>query len=75
MQKGDEASPSISLAGHGYLVKIALKTLEPHGIFYLLIHWYAKKGQGFAEKFDCRPTSTPHEKAFVRVFRPGRTKV
>ena len=32
MQKGDEASPSIILAGLACLVKIFI-TLEPHGIF------------------------------------------
>ena len=50
MQNGDEALPSISLAGRGQLV-IMLITLEPHGIFwsnfaYLYIetlsgYWYA----------------------------------
>ena len=49
MQKGDEASPSIILAGRALLVK-TLINLEPHGIFgsnfvYLCIltvasHWY-----------------------------------
>ena len=32
MQNGDEASPSIILAGKALLVK-RLSTLEPHGIF------------------------------------------
>ena len=32
MQKGDEASPSINLAGQALLVKMLI-TLEPHGIF------------------------------------------
>ena len=32
MQKGDEASPSIILAGRALLVKMLI-TLEPHGIF------------------------------------------
>ena len=32
MQKGDEASPSIILAGRALLVKMII-TLEPHGIF------------------------------------------
>ena len=32
MQNGDEASPSINLAGQAILVKILI-TLEPHGIF------------------------------------------
>ena len=53
MKKGDEASPSIILAGRALLVKMLI-TLEPHGIFgsnfaYLCIltlssHWYKKKG-------------------------------
>ena len=51
MQKGDEASSSIILAGQAFLVKMLI-TLEPHGIFvsnfvYLCIltlssHWYEK---------------------------------
>ena len=51
MQKGDEASTSIILAGRALLVKVLI-TLEPHGIFgsnfvYLCIltlssHWYEK---------------------------------
>ena len=51
MQKPNEASPSIILAGQALLVKMRL-TLEPHGIFgsnfvYLCIltlssHWYKK---------------------------------
>ena len=32
MQKGDEASPSIILAGRALLVKMLIN-LEPHGIF------------------------------------------
>ena len=32
MQKGDEASPGITLAGKALLVKMLI-TLEPHGIF------------------------------------------
>ena len=32
MKKGDEASPSIILAGQAFLVKMLI-TLEPHGIF------------------------------------------
>ena len=32
MHNGDEASPSIILAGRGLLVKMLI-TLEPHGIF------------------------------------------
>ena len=32
MQNGDEASPSIILAGRALLVKMLI-TLEPHGIF------------------------------------------
>ena len=32
MQNGDEASPSISPARYGQLVKMLI-TLEPHGIF------------------------------------------
>ena len=52
MKKGDEASPSIILAGRALLVKMLI-TLEPHGIFgsnfvYLCIltlssHWYEKR--------------------------------
>ena len=51
MQRSDEASPSIILAGRALLVKMLI-TLEPHGIFgsnfvYLCIltlssHWYEK---------------------------------
>ena len=51
MQKGDEASPSIILAGRALLVKMII-TLEPHGEFgsnfvYVCIltlssHWYEK---------------------------------
>ena len=51
MQKGDEVSPNIILAGRALLVKMLI-TLEPHGIFgsnfvYLCIltlssHWYEK---------------------------------
>ena len=51
MQKGDEASPSIILAGRALLVNMII-TLEPHGEFgsnfvYLCIltlssHWYEK---------------------------------
>ena len=51
MKKGDEASPSIILAGRALLVKLLI-TLEPHSIFgsnfvYLCIltlssHWYKK---------------------------------
>ena len=51
MRKGDEALPSIILAGQALLVKMLI-TLEQHGIFgsnfvYLCIltlpsHWYAK---------------------------------
>ena len=51
MQKGDEASQSIILAGQALLVKMII-TLEPHGEFgsnfvYLCIltlssHWYEK---------------------------------
>ena len=58
MKKGDEASPSISLAGRALLVKMLI-TLVPHGIFcsnfvYLCIltmssHWYEKRGQCFTE--------------------------
>ena len=50
MQKGDDASPGIILAGRALLVKI---TLELHGIFgsnfeYVCIltlsrYWYAKR--------------------------------
>ena len=66
MQNVDEASPSISLAGGGQLVKMLI-TLEPHGIFcsnfaYLYIltlsgHWYAKRGRGFTEHPSSRPWS------------------
>ena len=52
MQNGDEASPSIILAGRALLVKMLI-TLEPHGIIgsyfvYLCIltlfrGWYAKR--------------------------------
>ena len=52
MQNGDEASPSIILAGQALLVKMLI-TLEPHGIFasnfvYLCIltlssHCHAKR--------------------------------
>ena len=52
MQKGDEASPSIILAGRALLVKMLI-TVEPHGIFgsnfvYIICililssHWYKK---------------------------------
>ena len=34
MQKGDEASPSIILAGRALLVKMLI-TVEPHDIFFL----------------------------------------
>ena len=56
MQNGDEASPSIILAGQALLVKMLI-TLEPHGIFasnfvYLCIftlssHCHAKRWRGF----------------------------
>ena len=39
MQNGDEASPSINLAGQALLVKM-LKTLEPHGIFDKILYSY-----------------------------------
>ena len=52
VKKGDEASPSIILAGRALLVKMLI-TLEPHGILgsnfvYLCIstfssHWYEKR--------------------------------
>ena len=58
MQNGDEASPSIILAGRALLVKM-LKPLEPCCAFdsnfvYLCIitmssHWYAKWRRGFTE--------------------------
>ena len=58
MQKDDEASPSIILAGRALLVKMLI-TLEPHGIsgsnvVYLSIltlssHWYEKMRRGFTE--------------------------
>ena len=51
MQKGDEASPSINLAGRALLVKMLIN-LEQHGIFgsnfvyscilTLSSHWYKK---------------------------------
>ena len=44
MQNGDEAVPSINLAGRGLLVKMFI-TLEPLGIFFIkiciLIHFRA----------------------------------
>ena len=52
MNKGDEASPSIILAGRAFLVKMLI-TLELYGIFgsncvyscilTLSSHWYEKK--------------------------------
>ena len=39
MQNGDEAMPSINLAGRGLLVKMII-TLEPHHIFYQILHTY-----------------------------------
>ena len=39
MQNGDEASPSIILAGQALLVKIP-KTLGPHGIFDIVLYAY-----------------------------------
>ena len=39
MQKGDEASPSIILAGRALLVKMLI-TLEPHGIFGQNLYTY-----------------------------------
>ena len=42
MQNGDEASPSIILAGRDLLVKMLI-TLEPHGVFssnFALIPFY-----------------------------------
>ena len=56
MQNKDNASPSISVAGHGLLVKMCI-AIEPHGIFcsnfaYLYIltlsgHWNAKRRRCF----------------------------
>ena len=56
MLNGDEASPSIILAGQSLFVKMLI-TLEPRGAFgsnfaYLCIltlsrHWYAKLLRGF----------------------------
>ena len=56
MKKGDEASPSIILAGQALLVKMLI-TLEPRGAFgsnfeYLCIFtlssiWYAIRRRGF----------------------------
>ena len=58
MKTGDEASPSIILAGQALLVKMLI-TLEPRGAFgsnfeYLRIltlssYWYAKWCRGFIE--------------------------
>ena len=46
MQKGDEASPSIILAGRALLVKMLIN-LEPHGIFgsdfFILMYTHGKK--------------------------------
>ena len=66
MQKGDEASPSIILAGRALLVKMLI-TLKPHGIFgsnfvYLCIltlssHWYEKRWRGFTEHHFGRSSS------------------
>ena len=36
-QKGDKGLPIIILASRGFLVQMFI-TLEPHGIFYILIH-------------------------------------
>ena len=79
MQNGDEALPNISPAGRGQLVKMFI-TLEPHVMFssnfaYFLTlsgHSHAKRGQGFAEIFDCRPSpapSCPHSLNRCRLFR------
>ena len=38
MQNGDEASPSIGLAGHGQLVKMFI-TLEAHGISWSIFSY------------------------------------
>ena len=66
MQKCDEASPSIILAGRALLVKMLI-TLEPDGIFglnfvYLCIltfssHWYEKILRGFTEHHFGRSSS------------------
>ena len=66
MQNGDEASPSIILAGWALLVKMLI-TLEPHGIFasnfvYLCIltlssHCHAKRWRGFVEHHFGRSSS------------------
>ena len=58
MKKGDEASPSIILAGRALLVKMLI-TFEPHGIFgtnfvylhnlTLSSHWYENRCQSFTE--------------------------
>ena len=66
MQNGDEASPSIILAGRALLVKMLI-TLEPHGIFasnfvYLCIltlssHCHAKRWRGFVEHHFGRSSS------------------
>ena len=37
MQNSDKGLPSIILAGQGLLVKLRI-TLEPHGIFYQILH-------------------------------------
>ena len=39
MQNGDEASPSIILAGRSLLVKMLI-TLEPRGIFSSILYTY-----------------------------------
>ena len=66
MHNGDEASPSIILAGRALLVKMLI-TLEPHGIFaakfvHLCIltlssHCYAKGWRGFVEHHFGRSSS------------------
>ena len=66
MQKGDEASPSIILAGQALLVKMLIN-LEPHGIFgsnfvYLCIltlssHWYEKTVMRLHRASFCRSSS------------------
>ena len=58
IKKGDDASPSIILAGRALLVKMLI-TFESHGIFgsnfvYLCIltlssHWHEKRLGGFTE--------------------------
>ena len=69
MQKGDEASPSISLTDRGQLVKMLINHMVYFDQIYLYIltlsgHWYAKRGRGFPEKFAASaPPPTAHTDA------------